>query len=88
MTFLTYKIIHPLYLEKKKNHTIKHIRANVVSVFQNANIEFCNAKASNQTAAQREALLKDLAAGFDSFVELKGNLEEGTKVRLVWKCCS
>ena len=34
-------------------------------------------------------MLKDLAAGFDGFMELKGNLEEGTKVctcaeRLSW----
>ncbi|BFZ22519.1 hypothetical protein BsWGS_25558 [Bradybaena similaris] len=51
----------------------------LLSQIQNANTEFCQAKASNENAAQRETLLKELAAGFDSFVELKGNLEEGTK---------
>lgn len=43
-------------------------------------MEFCQAKASDQSGAQREAMLKDLAAGFDMFMELKNNLEEGTKV--------
>lgn len=47
---------------------------------QTANMEFCQAKASDQSGAQREAMLKDLAAGFDMFMELKSNLEEGTKV--------
>lgn len=47
---------------------------------QNANTEFCQAKSSNQSAAQRETLLKDLASGFDNYMELKSNLEEGTKV--------
>ncbi|CAG5125760.1 unnamed protein product, partial [Candidula unifasciata] len=51
----------------------------LLSQIQNANTEFCNAKTSSQNAAQRETLLKDLAAGFDMFMELKGNLEEGTK---------
>ena len=47
---------------------------------QNTNTEFTQSKASNTAGAQREAMLKDLAAGFDGFMELKGNLEEGTKV--------
>lgn len=47
---------------------------------QTTNMEFCQAKASDQSGAQREAMLKDLAAGFDMFMELKSNLEEGTKV--------
>ncbi|KAK3106570.1 hypothetical protein FSP39_022711 [Pinctada imbricata] len=46
---------------------------------QNSNTEFCQAKASSQSGAQRETMLKDLAAGFDMYMELKGNLEEGTK---------
>ncbi|XP_053408218.1 programmed cell death 6-interacting protein-like isoform X3 [Mercenaria mercenaria] len=46
---------------------------------QNTNTQFCQSKASNQSGAQRETMLKDLAAGYDGFMELKGNLEEGTK---------
>ncbi|KAK0059367.1 programmed cell death 6-interacting protein [Biomphalaria pfeifferi] len=56
-----------------------HRQEMVLAQIQNANTEFCNAKTSNQNAAQRETLLKDLAAGFDSFMELKSNIEEGTK---------
>lgn len=51
-----------------------------IHCLQNTNTEFCQLKASNQSGAQREAILKDLAAGFDMFMELKSNLEEGTKV--------
>ena len=47
---------------------------------QTANSAFVDAKSNSQSGAQRETMLKDLAAGFDSFMELKGNLEEGTKV--------
>ncbi|XP_069122186.1 LOW QUALITY PROTEIN: programmed cell death 6-interacting protein-like [Argopecten irradians] len=46
---------------------------------QNANTQFCHEKASSQGGAQRESLLKDLASGFDMYMQLKGNLEEGTK---------
>ncbi|XP_012936236.1 programmed cell death 6-interacting protein [Aplysia californica] len=56
-----------------------HRQEAVLSQIQNSNTEFTNAKSSNQNAAQRETMLKDLAAGYDSFMELKGNLEEGTK---------
>jgi len=46
------------------------------------NGEFTAAKVQyqNQSSASREEKLKDLAAAYDSYVELKGNLEEGTKV--------
>ncbi|XP_041371730.1 programmed cell death 6-interacting protein-like isoform X2 [Gigantopelta aegis] len=56
-----------------------HRQESILARMQNANTEFCNAKSSNQSAAQRDTVLKDLAAGFDMFMELKGNLEEGTK---------
>ncbi|GAB1608342.1 programmed cell death 6-interacting protein-like isoform X6 [Argonauta hians] len=45
---------------------------------QTSNTEFCNAKASNQSGAKRETMLKDLASGFDMFIELMDNLQEGT----------
>jgi programmed cell death 6-interacting protein len=38
------------------------------------------AAGQNHSAATREQKLKDLASAYDSFTELKGNLEEGTKV--------
>ena len=47
---------------------------------QRANDQFMAAKAKNQPAGSRDQKLKDLAAAYDMFVELKGNLEEGTKV--------
>lgn len=34
----------------------------------------------DQSGAQRAEMLKELATAFDAFVELKSNLEEGTKV--------
>ena len=51
-------------------------------ILQTTNSEFCKAKASNQSAGKREAMLKDLAAGFDMYIELTDNLKEGTKVTL------
>ncbi|KAK7092226.1 programmed cell death 6-interacting protein-like isoform X2 [Littorina saxatilis] len=56
-----------------------HRQETLLARVQNLNTEFTQAKSSNQSAAQREQLLKDLAAGFDHYMELKNNLEEGTK---------
>ncbi|XP_052824372.1 programmed cell death 6-interacting protein, partial [Octopus bimaculoides] len=53
----------------------------LLNKIQTSNTEFSNAKASNQSGAQREAMLKDLAAGFDMYIELMDNLQEGTTVR-------
>ncbi|XP_029637288.1 programmed cell death 6-interacting protein isoform X4 [Octopus sinensis] len=50
----------------------------LLNKIQTSNTEFSNAKASNQSGAQREAMLKDLAAGFDMYIELMDNLQEGT----------
>lgn len=50
--------------------------------FQSVNNDFGQARSQNQSAATREQKLKDLAAAFDSFITLKGNLDEGTKVSL------
>ena len=52
----------------------------IFALFCRIQTKFCQAKASNQGAAQREQVLKDLTAGFDIYIELKSNLEEGTKV--------
>lgn len=42
--------------------------------------EFSKMKQSNNEANLREEVLKNLAAAYDSFVELVANLKEGTKV--------
>ena len=49
-------------------------------MFQRSNVEFCQAKSQNKSASEREKKLKDLAAAYDSFMELRANLQEGTKV--------
>ncbi|XP_067837264.1 programmed cell death 6-interacting protein isoform X2 [Heptranchias perlo] len=46
---------------------------------QTAHEEFSTSKQSNADANQREEVLKKLAAAHDQFVELVGNLREGTK---------
>ncbi|XP_050540794.1 programmed cell death 6-interacting protein [Daktulosphaira vitifoliae] len=48
----------------------------LLSHIQVVNTEFCKEKSSG---GQREALFKDLAAGYDVFNELQNNLMEGTK---------
>ncbi|XP_050432887.1 programmed cell death 6-interacting protein [Adelges cooleyi] len=48
----------------------------LLSHIQVVNSEFCKEKNSG---GQREALFKDLAAGYDVFVDLQNNLMEGTK---------
>ena len=46
------------------------------------NTEFCKAKAKGGSGMSREEKLKSLASAYDMFMELKSNLEEGTKVRI------
>jgi len=51
-------------------------------MLQAAHTDFTQGNVSNQSGVTREQKLKELAAAYDSFTELKGNLEEGTKVCL------
>ena len=52
---------------------------------QRCNDQFIRAKSSTQSQAVREDRLKALVAAFNSFNQLKSNLEEGTKVNLCHK---
>lgn len=52
--------------------------------FQQANQQFCAEKSGNTTGAERETMLKMLAGAHDIFVELRANLQEGTKVRSIF----
>jgi programmed cell death 6-interacting protein len=56
-----------------------HQQEVVLGRVQTANMEFVQAAGQNQSAVTRDQKLKDLAAAYDSFTELKANLEEGTK---------
>jgi len=46
---------------------------------QKQNTQFCKEKSGAGTASQREAVLKELAAAYDAFSELKEHLSEGAK---------
>ncbi|GLG92649.1 Programmed cell death 6-interacting protein [Gryllus bimaculatus] len=50
----------------------------LVANIQSANSEFCKEKSNAGGAARREAVLKELAAAHDAFIELLNNLQEGT----------
>ncbi|KAK6012655.1 hypothetical protein OSTOST_22172, partial [Ostertagia ostertagi] len=65
-------------LKEQVEQSIKqqdHIMAEV----QTWNTRFTSEKSGSGTGAERERVLKTLATAADSFHELKGNLEEGTK---------
>nr|XP_018902852.1 PREDICTED: programmed cell death 6-interacting protein [Bemisia tabaci] len=51
----------------------------LLAQIQKANTEFSKEKNCAQAATQRENMLKDIAAAYDTFYELQRNLEEGTK---------
>ncbi|ELT89341.1 hypothetical protein CAPTEDRAFT_127570 [Capitella teleta] len=65
-------------LRKQVTESIQR-QEQILANVQTANTEFTQARSQNQAATSREQKLKDLAAAFDSFCELKHNLEEGTK---------
>lgn len=54
---------------------------------QAANDKFVKEKQSGQAATERETMLKDLATAYDIYMELLGNLQEGTKVCNEWNLC-
>ncbi|GFG30115.1 hypothetical protein Cfor_09518 [Coptotermes formosanus] len=51
----------------------------LVADIQIQNTEFCKEKSGAGAASHREAVLKELAAAYDAFSELKDNLSEGAK---------
>ncbi|CAI4231493.1 unnamed protein product [Auanema sp. JU1783] len=65
-------------LKEKVNASIKE-QENVLAEVEKWNNVFSKEKSGNASGAERERILKQLAAGFDVFNELKSNLEEGTK---------
>jgi len=52
-----------------------------VIVYQKNHSEFARSKVQSQTGVGRDYKLKELASAFDSFIELKGNIDEGKQVR-------
>ncbi|VDO12623.1 unnamed protein product [Brugia timori] len=65
-------------LKAKVNETIKKQEECLAQV-EIWNKKFCSEKASSQGAVERERILKILANGHDKFLEIKSNLDEGTK---------
>jgi len=51
----------------------------VMGQVQAAHQTFSQEKLCDQSGAKREEMLRQLAAGYDAYIELKSNLEEGTK---------
>lgn len=52
--------------------------------FQNANTEFLRERNSDGGGAKRDSMLSDLAAAHDAYMELLGNLEEGSTVSIIY----
>ncbi|VDO35985.1 unnamed protein product [Onchocerca flexuosa] len=65
-------------LKKKVNETIKK-QEDCLAEVELWNKKFSSEKASSNSAAERERILKILANGHDKFLEIKSNLDEGTK---------
>ncbi|XP_073236659.1 programmed cell death 6-interacting protein-like [Porites lutea] len=51
----------------------------IMASVQTANDKFVKEKQSGQAATERETMLKELATAYDIYMELLGNLQEGTK---------
>lgn len=65
---------------QKSIHETFNLQQNIMPEIQRLNSEFCQQKSANKSAEQRETVLKDLAAAYDAYMELKANLNEGAKV--------
>lgn len=52
--------------------------------FQNANTEFLRERNSDGGGVKRDSMLSDLAAAHDAYMELLGNLEEGSTVSIIF----
>ena len=50
-------------------------------ICQEACTELNRVKEQSSTPSARERQLRDLATAYDSFIDLKNNIEEGTQVR-------
>lgn len=65
-------------LQRQVKESLQRQEALVADI-QVQNTEFCKEKSGAGASAQREAMLKELAAAHDTFNELKGNLSEGAR---------
>ncbi|EJD74895.1 apoptosis-linked 2-interacting protein X 1 [Loa loa] len=65
-------------LKTKVNESIKK-QEDCLALVEVWNKKFGSEKASSQGAVERERILKILANGHDKFLEIKSNLDEGTK---------
>uniref|UniRef100_F1KVB4 Apoptosis-linked gene 2-interacting protein X 1 n=1 Tax=Ascaris suum TaxID=6253 RepID=F1KVB4_ASCSU len=65
-------------LKDKVSETIKKQESCLAEV-EMWNKKFCAEKAGSSGAAERERMLKMLAIGHDKYLEIKSNLQEGTK---------
>ncbi|VDK84872.1 unnamed protein product [Litomosoides sigmodontis] len=65
-------------LKAKVNETIKK-QEDCLAQVELWNNKFASEKTSSQRAVERERILKILANGHDKFLEIKSNLDEGTK---------
>ena len=55
----------------------------ISNLLQDANNRFVSEKHSSGAASQREQMLKELSQGYDAYIELSANLQEGTKVKII-----